>query len=312
MRKVKTVVLLSGGLDSMLAVKVLMEQGIKVRTVSFKSHFFDAKQARKAAKNLKVPLKVIDISKEHLKIVKGPKYGYGRGMNPCIDCHILMLRLAKEIMEKEKFDFVSTGEVLGERPMSQNKRTLELVEEESSLKGYLLRPLSAKLLAETIPEKKGQVAREKLFAIFGRSRKKQIELAKKWKIKYYPSPAGGCLLTDLEFSKRLRELFQKCSDSKSNDIELLKVGRHFWFLDKPKVKIVVGRNHRENLKIKKLARKKDVLIELKDIVGPTTLIRNYGKGKISKEILQEAKSLTKFYSKRARDKEDVKFKILRK
>jgi len=309
MGKVKAVVLLSGGLDSMLAVKVLMEQGIKVRAISFKSYFFNAKQARKAAKNLKIQLRVVDISKEHLKIVKNPKYGYGKGMNPCIDCHTLMLRRAKEIMEKEKFDFVATGEVLGERPMSQNKRALGIVEEESSLKGYLLRPLSAKLLPETIPEKKGQVVREKLLAISGRSRKKQIELAKKWKIKHYPSPAGGCLLTDLEFSKRLRELFQKRPDSNGNDIELLKLGRHFF---ENKVKIIVGRNHEENIRLKELAKKSDVLIELKDFVGPTTLIRNYGKGKISKGILQEAKNLTKLYSKKARDKEDVKFKILRK
>lgn len=304
MRKIKALVLLSGGLDSILAVKILKEQKIEVVGLAFKSYFFNEKQAKKAAKNLRVPLKVIDFSKEHLKIVKEPKYGYGKGMNPCIDCHILMLKKAKKIMEKEKFHFVATGEVLGERPMSQNKRALKLVAEKSSLKNYLLRPLSAKLLEKTIPEEKGWVKREKLLDISGRSRKRQIALAKKWKIEYYPSPAGGCLLTDLEFSKRLRELFEKYPKFKGKDVELLKLGRHFW---ENNVKIVVGRDHQENLKIKKLAQKGDVLIELKDYSGPTTLIRNYGKGKISKEILQIAKQKTKFYSKKAKNKKEVAF-----
>ena len=304
MRKIKALVLLSGGLDSILAVKILKEQKIEVVGLAFKSYFFNEKQAKKAAKHLRVPLKVIDFSKEHLKIVKGPKYGYGKGMNPCIDCHILMLKKAKKIMEKEKFHFVATGEVLGERPMSQNKRALKLVAEKSSLKNYLLRPLSAKLLEKTIPEEKGWVKREKLLDISGRSRKRQIALAKKWKIEYYPSPAGGCLLTDLEFSKRLRELFEKYPKFKGKDVELLKLGRHFW---ENNVKIVVGRDHQENLKIKKLAQKGDVLIELKDYPGPTTLIRNYGKGKISKEILQIAKQKTKFYSKKAKNKKEVAF-----
>jgi tRNA U34 2-thiouridine synthase MnmA/TrmU len=306
MKKVKALVLFSGGLDSMLAAKILMEQGIKVVPVYFKSYFFGPEIAKKSAEILGLKLKVIDISKEHLKIVRKPKFGYGQSMNPCIDCHLLMLKKAKEIMKKEKFDFVATGEVLGERPMSQNKKALELIEKLSSLKGYLLRPLSAKLLKPTIPEKKRLVDREKLFDIKGRSRKRQIELAKKFGIKWYPSPAGGCILTDLEFGKRLKELFEKKKKIDENDIELLKLGRHFWFDD---IKIIVGRDHEENLKIKKLARKGDILIEMKNYTGPTTLIR--GKG-IKNEILEKAKELTKFYSTKARDKEDVKFVIIKK
>jgi tRNA U34 2-thiouridine synthase MnmA/TrmU len=214
-----------------------------------------------------------------------------------------MLKKAKEMMKKEKFDFVATGEVLGERPMSQNKKALELVEKESSLSGYLLRPLSAKLLKETIPEKKGLVDREKFLDIQGRSRKRQIELAKKFKIKWYPQPSGGCILTDLEFGKKLKDLLERYPEFDGNDIELLKIGRHFW---KGKIKLVVGRNKEENLKIKKLKRKGDVLIEIKNYPGPTTLIRNYG-GKIDSQILEEAKNLTKNYSKKAKEKINVKF-----
>jgi len=307
MKKPKALILFSGGLDSILAAKILMEQGIKITALFFKSHFFDSKQAEKAAQNLGIRLKVVDISKEHLQIVKSSKYGYGSAMNPCLDCHILMLKKAKEIMMKEKVDFVATGEVLGERPFSQNKVALGIVERESSLKDYLLRPLSAKKLESTIPEKKGLVNRQKLLDISGRSRKKQLKLVKKWKIKWYPTPAGGCLLTDLEFGKRLKELFQKYPKCNGVDVELLKYGRHFW---ENKIKIIVGREHKENLRIKKLAKKEDVLIEMKNYSGPTTLIRDYGKKiKIPKRVLEKAKSLTQYYSTKARDKKDVKFKI---
>jgi tRNA U34 2-thiouridine synthase MnmA/TrmU len=303
---IKGLVLFSGGLDSVLAVKILENLGIKVKGVYFKSYFFDEKRTKEIAKNLKIKLKVVDFSKEHLKIVKKPKYGYGKAMNPCLDCHILMLKKAKKILEKEKFDFVATGEVLGERPFSQNKKALDLVEKESSLKGYLLRPLSAKLLKITQAEKKGWLKREKLLDISGRSRKRQFYLAKKFKIKKYLTPAGGCLLTDLEFSKKLKELFKIFPKCNGNDIELLKLGRHFL---ENKAKIVVGRNEKENKKIKKLKKSKDILIEMENYPGPTTLIRNYQKGKISEKILEKAKELTKYYSKKARDKKDVKFKV---
>lgn len=320
MKKPNALVLFSGGLDSILAAKILMKQEIKVVGLSFKSYFFDSEQAEKAAKNLGIKLKVIDFSKEHFKMVKSPKYGYGKAMNPCIDCHALMLKKAKEIMKKEKFDFVATGEVLGERPMSQNKIALGIVEKESSLKGYLLRPLSAGLLDITIPEKKGLILRRQLLDISGRSRKRQLALAKKWKIKWYPTPAGGCLLTDLEFGKKLKQLFQKYPKCNGNDIELLKQGRHFWDSDPPpalplkrapgKIKIIVGRDQTENKEIKKLAQKGDVLIEMRNYPGPITLIRNYGqRKKPSKKVLEKAKSLTQYYSTKARSKKDVKFII---
>ena len=165
MKRIKALILFSGGLDSILAAKILEEQGIKLLGLTFKSYFFNEKEAKESARKIKLPLKVIDFSKEHLQIVKNPKYGYGKAMNPCLDCHILMLKIAKRLMNKEGFHFVATGEVLGERPMSQNKEALKLIEKRSLLKGYLLRPLSAKLLEPTIPEMSGLVNREKLLDI---------------------------------------------------------------------------------------------------------------------------------------------------
>ena len=309
MKKIKAVLLFSGGLDSILAAKILRKQKIKILAITFKSYFFNEKIAKKAAKEIKLPLKVIDFSKEHLKIVKKPRYGYGKTVNPCIDCHILMLKFAKKIMEEKKYDFVATGEVLGERPMSQNPKALKLVEKESTLSGFLLRPLSAKLLKKTVPEIKKWINREKLLNISGRSRKKQIALAQKFRIKWYPTPAGGCLLTDLEFGKKLKELLKIYPKFNGNDIELLKLGRHFW---KDKIKIIVGRDEKEDKKVKKLAKKFDILIEMKKYPGPLTLIRNYKKTKIPKKILEKAKELTKYYSTKARDKIDVKFKETKK
>jgi len=305
MGKVKALVLFSGGLDSILACKILEKQKIEIVPIFFKSYFFGPETAQKSARENGLNLRVEDISKEHLEIVKKPKFGWGASMNPCLDCHILMLKKAKEIMEKEKFDFVATGEVLGERPFSQTRGALNIVERESSLKGYLLRPLSAKLLEPTIPEKKGLVRREKLFDIQGRSRKRQIELAKKFKIKWYPQPAGGCILTDLEFGKKLRDLLEKYPEFDGNDVETLKLGRHFW---EGKVKIIIGRNHEENLKLETLKKKGDITIKMKNYPGPTALIRPY-QAKISKEILEKTKELILRYSKKAKGKTDVKFLI---
>ena len=307
MRKAKALVLFSGGLDSAIAAKILKNQGIKVTALYFKSCFFDnSETVKNLAKSLKIPLKIIALSKKHLEIVKKPKYGYGSQMNPCIDCHILMLKEAKKIMKKNNFDFVATGEVLGQRPFSQNRKFLELIEKESSLKGYLLRPLSAKLLKETIVEKKGLINRESLLDISSRSRKKQLKLAEFLKIKNFLTPAGGCLLTEIEFSKKFKKLFKinlKCNE---DDIELLKLGRHFF---EKKYQIVTGRNEEENKKIEKMKKKKDILVEIKNYPGPLTLIRSYEKGKISKKILKIAKSLTQEHSPKARNKKDVKFEI---
>ncbi len=305
-KKIKCLLLFSGGLDSILAAKVLVEQGIEVKGISFESYFFDAKQAKEMARKIKLPLKVVNFSEEHLKLVKKPRYGYGKRINPCIDCHILMLEIARKMMKKNGFDFIATGEVLGERPMSQNKRSLKLIEKQSGLEGHLLRPLSAKLLKPIILEQTGQIDREKLLNILGRGRQKQMALAKKYGIKEYPVPAGGCLLTDVEFSKRLKELWGICPKCGGDDIELLKLGRHIW--DK-EIKIVVGRDENENKEIKKKMMKKDILIEMKKISGPLTLVRNYAKGKISELALEKAKKLTQYYSVKAREKNNVEFNV---
>jgi len=306
MKKARALILFSGGLDSILASLILKEQKIKLLGITFKSYFFSEEQAKKVAREINLRLKIIDFSEKHSKIVKKPKYGYGRNLNPCIDCHILMLKKTKEIMKKKKFDFVATGEVLAERPMSQSKKNLLLIRKKSSLNNYLLRPLSAKLLEPTVPEKKGLVNREKLLAIAGRSRKEQIKLAKKYGLKEYPTPAGGCLLTDSAFSQRLKDLLQIYPKCSGNDIQLLKYGRHFW---QDKTKIIIGRHKEENEKIKKLAQNNDILIEMKNYPGPLTLIRNYGKNKVAQVIVEKAKKMTQNYSNKAKNKPDVKFKI---
>jgi tRNA U34 2-thiouridine synthase MnmA/TrmU len=312
-KKTKCLLLFSGGLDSILAARILAEQGIKILGLTFKSCFFNEKQAKEVAlqlrsgqaKKIGLKLKIIDVSKEHLKIVRNPKYGYGKNMNPCIDCHLLMLKEAKLLMKKLKYDFIATGEVLGERPMSQNKNVLRLLEKESGLKGYLLRPLSAKLLKPTIAEKEGIIDREKLFAISGRQRKTQIALAKKFKIKNYPTPSGGCRLTDPQFSKRLKDLLEKWPKADCNDMELLRYGRCFWernFL------IVVGRDDSENKEIKRIKMRGDLIIELKKIPGPTTLVRGPNK-KAPESVIKRAKDLTKHYFNKAKNKKDINFVV---
>jgi len=298
MLKTKALLLFSGGLDSILAAKVLQEQGIHVDGITFRSCFFDETQAKQGAKSADINIKIVDFSKKHLVMVKKPKHGYGKNMNPCIDCHLMMIIQASKI---KGYDFIATGEVLGERPMSQNKRALDLISKEAGVE--ILRPLSAQLLDETKIEKNDLVNRSKLLSISGRSRKPQLELVKKYNIDWFPSPAGGCLLTDPEFSKRLKALIPYKFNE--NDTQLLKVGRHFWYDD---IKIVVGRNEEENVKIKELSNRKDKIVELKNITGPTTLIRAY-RGRINKESIEKAKQLTKHYSVKARDIDEVEYDI---
>jgi len=293
-RGVNALLLLSGGLDSILAAKTLMSQKIKVTPLCFKSCFFDEKLAKKSAKTLDLKLKVCDITREHLKILRRPRFGYGKGLNPCIDCHLLMIKRAKEIMKKEKFDILATGEVLGERPFSQNKIAFKLIEKKVALENKILRPLSAKLLPETIYEKKGQVDREKLFAFQGKSRRPQIALSRKYKIKGFPTPAGGCALTDPEYVKKLKILFEKCPNFDANDCQILKRGRIFW---KNKSLIVVGRNKDENELLEKMKKRQDIILEPENFPGPTVLIRGF-RQKVKRETLEKAEKLLLKYSKR--------------
>ena len=268
--RVRALSLMSGGLDSMLAARVLLDQGIEVKGITFDTPFFGPEGAQRAANQLGIVLLVVDIGADHLEMLKNPRYGYGSQMNPCIDCHALMLKRAGRIMDEEGFDLLSTGEVLGQRPMSQRKDALRAVEKLSGYGGYILRPLSAKLLPETIPEREGKVDRQRLLDIRGRSRKRQMALAAQYSLKEYPSPGGGCMLTKAGFADRMRELLATQKDVGLKEVELLKWGRQ---LRLPGGKrLVVGRVHRDNLKLQELAREEDLLLRVKGVPGPTGLI----------------------------------------
>ncbi|MGE5544058.1 MAG: tRNA 4-thiouridine(8) synthase ThiI [Bacillota bacterium] len=289
----KAISLFSGGLDSQLAVCLVKRQGIEVEAVNFKSPFFGGDQRlAQAADDLGIPLKTIDISDEYMDVLCNPKYGYGKNMNPCIDCHGFMIRKAGEYMQENGGSFIITGEVLGQRPMSQNKSALAAVDKVSGFRGLILRPLSAKLLPLTIPEEKGWVEREKLLDISGRSRVRQMELAAEWGITDYPSPAGGCLLTVENFSKRLRHLFQHKPEVKPQEIEVLKHGRHFP-LDSRAI-MVVGRNANENEVLLKLAEPADYLLKVTTHPGPTTVLRYFGDPE--PDDIKWAASITARYS----------------
>jgi len=274
----------------MLAADLIRAQGIDVLALFFETPFFKSGKAKKSARAMNLPFKVVDITRHHLEVVKEPKHGYGGNMNPCIDCHALMFRIAGEMLEREGAGFVFTGEVLGQRPMSQNKRSLELVAAESGLNGLLLRPLSAKLLAPTIPEEKGWVQKDRLLDFQGRSRKPQMEMAQKNSITKYPSPAGGCLLTEKGFSRRLKDLLSSKIDVETGELKLLKLGRHFRVA--PNTKIVVGRNKRENETIRSLSGKNDTILRSISVPGPTVLV----SGELSGEVLHIATAITAAYS----------------
>jgi tRNA U34 2-thiouridine synthase MnmA/TrmU len=292
--RTKALGLLSGGLDSILATELIRKQGIEVVAFNVKTPFCIPKKDRtseavQAADQLKVPLKVVSVEKDYLRMLRNPKFGYGRNMNPCIDCKIFMIKKAKKYAREIGADFIFTGEVLGERPKSQHYPALRLIEEEAGLKGKLLRPLSAKLLPETVAEKKGLVDRAKLLNIEGRSRKRQFQLAREYGITRYPSPAGGCLLTCEEYSKKLRDLLANKKRVSTGDIALLRVGRHFRL---GKNKIIVGRNEAEDKFLTAGKASSEYYFELPDIAGPTTILQ----GPKTKKAVETAAKLTAYYS----------------
>lgn len=272
-KKVKALGLCSGGLDSILAGKLLEKQGISVTWITFETPFFSALKAIKASKMYGIPLIKKDITDIYLKMLKNPPCGYGKNMNPCRDCHSLMFNLAGDIMKKEGYDFIFSGEVAGQRPLSQTKNALRYVEKSSGFDGHILRPLSAKCLPETQVEINGLVDRDQLLDISGRSRTAQVKLAKEYGVTDYPSPAGGCLLTDPGFSKRLKDLFNHQKDFTHTDLHLLKFGRHIRLNEK--TKIIVGRTKQDNSNILKLYNKKDhFLLDAKGIGSPTIIVPN--------------------------------------
>lgn len=289
----KALSLFSGGLDSQLAAKVVASQGIEVILVNFSTPFFGTTDAMQlAADKLGLHLLTIDISDDYMPVLKNPRYGYGKNMNPCVDCHAFMIKQAGDHLTELDASFLITGEVLGQRPMSQNKSALEAVAKHSGYRGLILRPLSAQLLAPTTPELEGWVDREKLLAISGRSREIQMKLADELGISEYPSPAGGCLLTQESFSNRLRKVLDVNPEAPAADMHLLRWGRHFW-LDG--LLLVVGRKAEENEAIEQFAAADDLLLKVTTHPGPTALIRTFGTP-LSAASLEFAASICARYS----------------
>jgi len=281
----------SGGLDSILSGMVLKSQGIVVEWITFVTPFFSADKAQKASRITGIPLTIRDITEEYLVMLKHPPCGYGQHMNPCLDCHAMMFRIAGRKLTREGFDFLFSGEVLGQRPMSQSKPSLRYVEKHSGFDGRILRPLSAQRLPETLPEKMGLVDRSRLLDISGRSRKRQMELARKFHITEYPAPAGGCLLTDAGYSRRLKDLFRHRDAPEIREYHLLKHGRHIRLDDK--TKIIVGRTEKENENILALYDPGSDVLLRPNLPGPIVLIPQGG----SEEGVTTAASICAGYSK---------------
>ena len=305
-KKKKVVALLSGGLDSQLAIKMMQEQGFDVSAVAIKTPFCDFDcgrgcgfEIRERADDLDVNLKTVYLGDEYIEMLKHPKHGIGAGFNPCIDCRSMMFDAAKKHMEEIGAEFIISGEVLGQRPMSQHAPALRTIENESNLVGKIVRPLSAALLPETDPEKDGLIKRENLGMIRGRTRRNQLDMAKKYGIENPPNAGGGCLLTEPQFGIKAKDLFSHTKNPTINDIDLLKIGRHFR-LDE-ETKFIVGRNKDENEMIEAIALPDDILLEAKDFVGPVSILR----GSNSKKHLKFASSVTLRYSDAPNDEQAI-------
>ncbi len=291
-------VLYSGGLDSILACRVLEEQGLNVLAVRFITPFFgwslkggEEAEAQRTRRKYGIQLMVRDISGDFLRLVRNPPHGYGRYLNPCIDCKILMVRKALSIMRDTGATFVATGEVLGQRPMSQRRDTLRIIERDSGAEGLLLRPLSARFLPETRAEKQGMIKRRLFPAISGRGRKVQLALAERYGITDFPAPAGGCVLTDPILSGRFKMLFETFPEITANDCVTARTGRHFLIEDKGWV--IIGRNERENLRLEGLALPLDVLLRPMDVPGPFCILRYQA----SKDAVETAARIVARYSR---------------
>jgi tRNA U34 2-thiouridine synthase MnmA/TrmU len=294
----KAIALYSGGLDSTLAILVMLKQGVEVTAITFLNHFgcdiSDKSSCSKdpfaASKKFGFQVKLSHLSGKFLKIVKKPRYGHGKNMNPCVDCRILMLKEAKDFMDLTGADFLITGEVLGQRPMSQRKDCFPMIDKAADVKGLVVRPLSGKLLPATIPEEKGLVNRDLFYDFNGRTRKPQMALAEELGLTEYPAPAGGCLLTEPVYAHKLKDLLEHIKNPEYKDINFLRVGRHFRF--SPDCKIVVGRNKEENNTIRSLADPDDHILRVEEFGSPTTVIL----GIATDEAISIAASLCARYS----------------
>ncbi|MBI5266909.1 MAG: hypothetical protein HY851_06720 [candidate division Zixibacteria bacterium] len=301
------IALFSGGLDSALAVLLMLRQDIEVTALTFMTHFGCDLGDRSSCGSNPYPtaekfgfnVKLMHLGQKFVDIVSKPKFGYGAHMNPCVDCRILMLTEAKNFMELVSADFIITGEVLGQRPFSQVKDKMNLVLKETGLSGRVLRPLSAKVLAPTAPELSGMVDREKLEGITGRGRHRQIELAREFGLEDYPNPASGCLLTDEGYSNRLRDLIAHTDRITFDDLNLLRAGRHFR-LDAA-TKVIVGRNEDDNKRIMAYRQPHHHLLEAVDVSSPVTLL----VGPATQDNILKAAMITARYTS-ARNRPSVK------
>jgi len=315
MTKEKVIILFSGGLDSRLIIKMMQEQNLDILALFFHLPFGKSNQNRDTsiefAKKHNFELEIIDCTKgellqKYLEVIKKAKHGRGRSVNPCIDCKIFMLKYAKDLANKLRIETIVTGEVLSQRPMSQIKSKMIIMENETELHGKIFRPLSAKKLEKTLIEKKGIVDREKMSDIHGRQRVKQIALAKKYKIDY-PDPAGGCVLCEKLMEKRFQLIFER--GITDTELPLVTIGRqflieNFW--------IITGRHKKENNIINKVAKKEGELItsDSLNLVGPDAIIINAKtpeKIKATKELKETVKEIIKAYSKDSEIKDRIKF-----
>jgi tRNA U34 2-thiouridine synthase MnmA/TrmU len=306
MKKVKGIVLFSGGLDSVLAAKILIDLGCEMVGFHCVLPFFDRNEYLKSsavidhAAKIQLPLEYYFCTSEYINIVKNPPHGWGKNVNPCIDCKIHFLTKAGEFMRDIGADFVATGEVVGQRPMSQNRHTLYHIEKMTGLSGRLLRPLSAKILRPTIPEQEGLIDREKLFAINGRSRKIQMELAAFLGITSHGSPAGGCLFTDPIYAKRVFDLFKHNSSYLASDLILLKIGRHFRI--NHSAKIIVARNENEVKLLEKYMEFSDIFA-VPEFKGPVV----FGQGIFTVDERQTIAEILYMYGKSVRSNDTILF-----
>ncbi len=288
----------SGGLDSTLAIITMLRQGVEVTAISFQNHFgcditdrsSCSKDPYAAAEKFGFDVKLCHLADKFIDIVKHPKFGHGKNMNPCIDCRILMLKEAKVFLEMTGGDFIITGEVIGQRPMSQRRECFPLIDKEAGVVGMVVRPLSAKLLPPSRAELDALIDRERLHAFNGRTRRPQIELAREFGLTEFPNPAGGCLLTDPIYSYRLRELLCHVPEPPVRDINLLKTGRHFRL--SCTCKAVVGRDELENNTIEAHVQEGDITMAVEDVGSPVTIVT----GDVDDVALKAAASLTARYS----------------
>ena len=310
--KRKALALLSGGLDSTLAVKVMLDQGIEVEALNFTSPFCTCtgrnagckSEAVRVASEFNIPIKVMNKGIDYLEVVRNPRHGYGKGLNPCIDCRIFLLRKAREYMAESGSDFVITGEVLGQRPMSQRRDTLRVIERESGLEGLLLRPLSARHFSPTRPELEGWVDRDKLLAISGRSRKEQMRIAEELDVKNYPCPAGGCLLTETSFVPKIKDIFDHSNALNIRDFRLLRIGRHFRI--GPGTKVIIGRDEADNTLLENNVQQGEVQLRWIDGGSPLGVVT----GVVDDSLISTAARLILRYTK-AEAGQDCRVKIVR-